>query len=64
MRNKIMINSSDKSHKNEDTHLTDDSQVPKKNDIPTRLLTMNRSTSEDENIILTKAERSAQDFIG
>ena len=44
-----MNNSSDKSHKNKDTHLTDDSQVPKESDISTRQLTPNRSTCEDRN---------------
>ena len=49
MLNKIMNSNSDKSHKIKDTHLTDDSQVPKESDISTKQLTPNRSTSEDRN---------------
>ena len=44
-----MNSNSDKSHKIKDTHLTDDSQVPKESDISTKQLTPNRSTSEDRN---------------
>ena len=58
MKNKIINNSGEKSYENEDTHLTDDSQVPKESENPTRLLTPTRSTNEAGNVTLTKAERA------
>ena len=61
-----MNDSSKNSYTNEYTHLTNDSQVPKESDISTILLTLNRSTSKDGNIILTNKRSviSAQDLIG
>ena len=53
-----MNNRSDKSHQNEDNHLNDDSQEPKKSDTLTRLLTSTKNTSEDGNGTLIVTKRS------